>query len=646
MKKRGIILCLISSETYAIKIFDDPKTPVLAVCLKDISCPRLGSFDGRNTDEPFAWDAFNFSRKSFLSKRVYVEQVGKNSDQTRFHPSFGQLPLIYARVNLADQDKQDLATVLVREGWAKVYEKASSDDDYIPILLDAQHYAKDNHIGIWGNNGLVRSLPVEIQPMALIRQKEFDGIIDNILNGSTYSVILLPHFEHLTITLAGIKCPSAKKTGTGPEPYGLEAKSFVESRLLQRQVKVILSYYNNETLIFSGRIIHPMGGDIAPLLLSEGLAQIHTPSLAYLDSSNELRQAENAGKTNRKNIFHDFDVSSLRSIQINGRVQSIKGSSSLDVDTGDSVRRVYLSGCKVPAFLPDQKYDPHAFECRERLRKLLVGKQVQCMIDYTLESRDYATVFLGTECVNEIILADGLATTLISKAGQSDNIDQFFKNENAAKAKKLGLHSGKPAKLNQFNDLANQHSRQRSFPFLHFLQGKRQKGIIEYFASCTRMSVLIPSQNCIIRLNLNGVQPSDANSRLGAEGLKFVNDEFLQRDAEFDITDVDKTGCFIGSVYVDFKSYNTTRCSLAALVVERGFVELNGFAARKSRDRNILEEAEERAKSAGLGVWSDGAKRRFRMEYNRGYSVGLLEVWDPTTVVLQLKGKELNTINQ
>jgi len=85
---------------------------------------------------------------------------------------------------------------------------------------------------------------------------------------------------------------------------------------------------------------------------------------------------------------------------------------------------------------------------------------------------------------------------------------------------------------------------------------------------------------------------------------------------------------------------------MTCLLVERGYVELNQISASKSRDRQALKDAEEKAIQAGLGVWSEAGKRKFRMEYGKSYQVALMDIWDPVTVVLQLKGKELTTINQ
>ena len=74
-----------------------------------------------------------------------------------------------------------------------------------------------------------------------------------------------------------------------PDPYDKEefcdqATYFTESRLLQREVKIILESVNNKNFI--GSIVHPMG-NIAEALLNEGLAKCVDWSLACVTGGPE-----------------------------------------------------------------------------------------------------------------------------------------------------------------------------------------------------------------------------------------------------------------------------------------------------------------------------------------------------------------------
>ena len=128
--------------------------------------------------------------------------------------------------------------------------------------------------------------------------------------------LLLPEAPHqiVPIVLAGVRSPSAsKKTGaaddvpdsTGQaEEFGDEARWFVESKLLQRNVKVEIMYFliylgingsglNQAGTMFVAKIKHP-AGDIAQLLVLNGLARCAdwmSPLLGG-EGMQKLREAE------------------------------------------------------------------------------------------------------------------------------------------------------------------------------------------------------------------------------------------------------------------------------------------------------------------------------------------------------------------
>lgn len=86
-----------------------------------------------------------------------------------------------------------------------------------------------------------------------------------------------------------LQCPgvkldnSGKPDPTSDDPLVEEAKYFVESLLLQRDVDIILESINNNN--FVGTIVHP-NGNIAELLLKKGFARCVDWSIAYLKSGN------------------------------------------------------------------------------------------------------------------------------------------------------------------------------------------------------------------------------------------------------------------------------------------------------------------------------------------------------------------------
>lgn len=81
------------------------------------------------------------------------------------------------------------------------------------------------------------------------------------------------------------QCPGFKLDAEGkpdhsvPVDYANEARYFVESRLLQRDVQIVLESVNNTN--FVGSILFPKG-NIAEALLREGFAKCVDWSMAFM----------------------------------------------------------------------------------------------------------------------------------------------------------------------------------------------------------------------------------------------------------------------------------------------------------------------------------------------------------------------------
>lgn len=116
--------------------------------------------------------------------------------------------------------------------------------------------------------------------------KPVKAIIEHVRDGSTVRAFLLPDFQYITLMISGIRCPGFKLEAGKPDPtatvpFAEEARYFVESRLLQRDVDVILESVNNTN--FVGSIIFPKG-NIAEALLREGFAQCVDWSMVFMKS--------------------------------------------------------------------------------------------------------------------------------------------------------------------------------------------------------------------------------------------------------------------------------------------------------------------------------------------------------------------------
>lgn len=130
--------------------------------------------------------------------------------------------------------------------------------------------------------------------------------------------------QYVFTSLTFIQCPSFKREDDKEvsEPYALEARYFTDSRLLQREIKIVLEGVSNQN--FLGSCIHP-AGNIAELLLLEGFARCVDWSMGVLSSGQEkYRMSERSAKEKKLRIWKDYTVStstiSIKDKEFTGKV--------------------------------------------------------------------------------------------------------------------------------------------------------------------------------------------------------------------------------------------------------------------------------------------------------------------------------------
>merc|ERR1719438_620100 len=237
--------------------------------------------------------------------------------------------------------------------------------------------------------------------------------------------------------MSGVRSPQTRLGSDGKpdpaqcEPFGLEAHYFTESRLLQRDVEVILESNNNNKLV--GSVLHP-AGNIAEALLKEGLAKCVDWSIANVTGgAAKYRAAEKLAKEKKVRQWKDYKPpvgavitgdkefngcgearqgeegetmeglqASCRSCHywrqgVHGKVVEIVNGDALMVKTGKVVRKLFLASIRPPRPEDDSVrrekgfkplYDiPYMYEAREFLRKKLIGQQVHVVVDYIQQAR-------------------------------------------------------------------------------------------------------------------------------------------------------------------------------------------------------------------------------------------------------------------
>ncbi|CDQ95247.1 unnamed protein product [Oncorhynchus mykiss] len=159
-----------------------------------------------------------------------------------------------------DTTGENIAESLVNEGLATVRrEGIRGNNPDQARLCDLEDQAKASKKGMWtegGGTNTVRDLKYIIEnPRNFVdsmHQKPVNAVIEHVRDGSVVRALLLPDYYLVTVMLSGVKCPTFKREADGtesPEPFAAEAKFFTESRLLQRDVQIILESCPNQVIL-------------------------------------------------------------------------------------------------------------------------------------------------------------------------------------------------------------------------------------------------------------------------------------------------------------------------------------------------------------------------------------------------------------
>jgi staphylococcal nuclease domain-containing protein 1 len=316
----AIVKSIFSGDTLVIK----PLTRSSAneteqrISLNYITAPKLarpptdtGAAGGSSVDEPYA-----FETREFLRKKLVGREICYTIDFTI--PQSNRL-MCTVYLGKDKESGENIIESLVSEGLVELRQQTGvrANDSKYQRLVVIDEQAKSNKRGRYSDqlsDVHVRNLKWTLEnPKQFVdehkSQQPLDAIVEFVRDGNTVRCLLLPSYYLVTIQLTGIKCPILKREGNSTnennEPFAEEARQYVDTRLLQRQVKVILDGVNNQNLV--GTLLHP-NGNIALHLLKEGLAKCVDWSLTLLQQGwrEKYRATEKYAKDNRLRIWKNY----------------------------------------------------------------------------------------------------------------------------------------------------------------------------------------------------------------------------------------------------------------------------------------------------------------------------------------------------
>ncbi|XP_028130612.1 staphylococcal nuclease domain-containing protein 1 [Diabrotica virgifera virgifera] len=636
--KRGIIKQILSGDSVIIRAPSGAPPPEKQINFSSITAPKLArraAESGETTkDEPWAWEAREFLRKKLIGEEVFFTSE-KPPNAVR------EYGVVYLGKDF--NTAENITESLVSEGLVTVREAVRPTPE-ITRLLELQDAAKSAGKGIWSgapSSDHVRDIKWTIEKSKeLVDQLQFKpvkAVIEHVRDGSTVRAFLLPDFYYVTLMLSGIRCPGFKLDANGKRDpnakveFAEEARYFVEVRLLQRDVEIVLEAVNNNNFI--GTVIHPKG-NIAELLLKEGLGKCVDWSIMLMKSNpDKLRAAEKQAKEGRRRLWKDFVPTAPK---ITGKEKEFSATVS-EVNNGDALvlkmangdsKKIFLASIRAPKEpgranddegkpIPRPKgfrplYDiPYMFEAREYLRKKLIGKKVHVVVDYIQEARDgfpekvCATVTVGGKNVAEALVSKGLATVV--KYRQDDDqrscrYDELLTAETKANKSQVGVHSKKDAPPLRVTEIDAARAK-LELPALQ--RAQRIDGIVEFVASGSRLRLYIPKSNSLCTFLLGGINCPRATRQAtdtpgepyGDEALLFTKERCMQREVSIQVDTHDKAGNFIGWLWVD-------NVNMSVALVKEGFASVH-FTGEKSQYASLLKSAEDSAKSEKLRIWKN-----------------------------------------
>ncbi|XP_005402423.1 PREDICTED: staphylococcal nuclease domain-containing protein 1 [Chinchilla lanigera] len=591
--------------------------------------------DAKDTpDEPWAFPAREFLRKKLIGKEVCFTIENKT-------PQGREYGMIYLG---KDTNGENIAESLVAEGLATRREGMRANNPEQNRLAECEEQAKAAKKGMWSEGSgshTIRDLKYTIEnPRHFVdshHQKPVNAIIEHVRDGSVVRALLLPDYYLVTVMLSGIKCPTFRREADGsetPEPFAAEAKFFTESRLLQRDVQIILESCHNQNVL--GTILHP-NGNITELLLKEGFARCVDWSIAvYTRGAEKLRAAERFAKERRLRIWRDYVAPTAnldqKDKQFVAKVMQVLNADAIVVklNSGD-YKTIHLSSIRPPRLEGENTQDknkklrplydiPYMFEAREFLRKKLIGKKVNVTVDYirpaspatetvpAFSERTCATVTIGGINIAEALVSKGLATVIRYRQDddqRSSHYDELLAAEARAIKNGKGLHSKKEVPIHRVADISG--DTQKAKQFLPFLQrAGRSEAVVEYVFSGSRLKLYLPKETCLITFLLAGIEcPRGARNLPGLvqegepfseEATLFTKELVLQREVEVEVESMDKAGNFIGWLHMD-------GANLSVLLVEHALSKVH-FTAERSAYYKSLLSAEEAAKQKKEKVWA------------------------------------------
>lgn len=610
----GKVKSVLSGDSLVMTSINNPGAERI-ISLAFVTAPHLR----KEGDEQWAFESRDYLRKLVVGKAVTFQVLYQIPNTKRE----------YAVVILSDGRK--LPEEAIKEGWVKLRDDAGRREDTEKALqqlnelkvLEAQ--ARSAEKGIWRSEGG----RIEVQhdmgnPQMFLDEwkgKTVDGLVERVLSGDRMLLrLIISPTKHVQVMalVAGIRAPATERLNPlnqqvqPAEDYGNEAKQFVEDRLLQRNVQVdVLGLSPQNQLIASIR--HPRGS-IAKFLLEAGLARCTDNHSTLLGGEMApLRKAEKDAQSAKVGVFKEHVAKVTPGGNLEATVTKVFSADVIFVRNKAGVeKRINISSIRGPR-QGEAAEAPFRDEAKEFLRKKIIGKHVRLSIDGSrpateeYDAKDVATVTFNDKNIGLLLVQEGWCSVVRHKRDDPDrapNYDELLAAQEKAREEKKGMWSGKPAAAKNYVD-ASESVQKAKMQLASLQRQKRIPAIVDFVKSGSRFLILIPREGIKLNFVLGGIRapktartPNEKSEPFGQEAHDLAMRRCNQRDIEIDVHSIDKTGGFIGELFINRESF-------AKILVEEGLATVHEYSAEQSGNAAELLAAQQRAKNARKNLWVD-----------------------------------------
>eukprot|EP00922_Rhytidocystis_sp_ex-Travisia-forbesii_P071159 GHVS01106201.1.p1 GENE.GHVS01106201.1~~GHVS01106201.1.p1 ORF type:complete len:936 (-),score=126.12 GHVS01106201.1:359-3166(-) len=627
--------------------------PEKQLTLSSVMAPRVAmkSLTKQIEDEPYGWPSREFMRERVIGKTV----------EFKVEYTLGERE--YGCIKLKDKN-ENVAKELLKKGLARVKSNRTPPCAHdIDELTAAEESAKEQKLGIWNDEpgagqNTIREIAWAVNDPAAVRalfeenkQKKLKVIVEYVRDGGCMRVMFPDKWIYTTVFVSGVACDGFKREmregseefAIIPEAFAAEAKFFVEIRLLNRECEFRLESLDDSGDIYGS--FHHANGNVAMLLLKNGLAKLQEWSARLTESPAQLREAMKEAQSKQLRKWKGWEPTVLEGEKTYSAhvVEVVSGDCIMlqPLPTPQPERRVYLASLRCPRTGNRMKADePWSFEAKECVRKKLIStttqnnKTVKVVVEYMREpmvSASGAPPPMGSDSqgrmhfvsinlegekqgISEMLISNGLAKTQPHRADddRAENFDVLLDVEKATEEKAIGIFGPETkAPKHRINELLGPSNAARARTFESQLtRYGRIDGVVEYIFNGGRFKLRIQKENLAISFVIGAIRcpqtaraaaPSGGPSRPGepfaVEALQFAREQLMQRDVSVKIQQTDRGGNFIGTLWIG-------KSNFATQLLELGYACTVDFSLAMSPHKDEYTAAEIKAQNSKLNVWS------------------------------------------